>query len=206
VHPTLPILPHNLSALARLTHCPPKLREAFFLCLEASIRSFAPRALPQTELSLNQLLHQCFTAVDAAKYTLHDADSSLQLYNYLVYCQSMILLAIASDRPGPATVGSIAQLLGQIAGTINEAGINDSRVLKTLKEQDQEVFLTARRVFWTAFILDRFHASSRSRDVMFPLESGLLSREDALALGGDVGYHLARMYLAHSYRFSLTFK
>jgi hypothetical protein len=50
----------------------------------------------------------------------------------------------------------------------------------------------ARRVFWTAFILDRFHASGHSKDIMLPLQSGVLSRDDYAALGGDVGYHLAR--------------
>lgn len=194
IHPTLPILPHDSSALNRLTHCPQKLREAFFLTLEGCIRSIAPRALPQTELSLNQLLHQCVAAVDAAKHTLHDADSSRQFYNSLVYCQTLILLALASDRPGPATVCSIAQLLGQIAGCISDAGVNDLRTLNRLKEQDREVYLTARRVFWTAFILDRFHASSHSKDIMLPLQSGGLSRDDYTALGGDIGYNLARKY------------
>jgi hypothetical protein len=192
IHPTLPILPHDSSALNRLTHCPSKLREAFFLALEGCIRSIAPKALSQTELSLNQLLHQCVVAVDAAKHTLHDADNSQQFYNSLVYCQALILLALASDRPGPATVGSIAQILGQLAGCIADAGVNDSRTLNKFKEQDREVYLMARRVFWTAFILDRFHASGHSKDIMLPLQSGVLSRDDYAALGGDVGYHLAR--------------
>jgi hypothetical protein len=195
IHPTLPILPHDSSSLNRLTHCPPKLREAFFLALEGCIRSFAPRALPHSELSLNQLLHQCVAAVDAAKHTLHDADNSRQFYNSLVYCQCLILLALASDRPGPATVGSVAQLLGQLAGCIADAGLNDARTLNALKEQDREVYLNARRVFWTAFIMDRFHASGHSKDIMLPLQSGGLSRDDHLALGGDVGYNLAREYV-----------
>ncbi|KAF2025862.1 hypothetical protein EK21DRAFT_75499 [Setomelanomma holmii] len=192
IHPTLPILPHDSSALNRLTHCPSKLREAFFLSLEASIRAAAPRALPQTELSLNQLLLQSVTAVDAAKHTLHDADISRQFFNSLVYCQSLILLALASDRPGPTTVGSTAQVLGQLAGCINDAGLNDARTLNVLKEQDREIYMTARQVFWTAFILDRFHASAHNKDIMLPLHSSGLSRDDFSALGGDVGYHLAR--------------
>lgn len=132
--------------------------------------------------------------MDAAKHTLHDADSSRQFYNTLVYCQCLILLALASDRPGPATVGSIAQLLGQLAGCIADAGLNDARTLNTYKEQDREVYLTARRVFWSAFIIDRFHASGHSKDTMLPLHSGGLSRNDHVALGGDVGYNLARKF------------
>ncbi|KAH7083335.1 hypothetical protein BKA63DRAFT_403028 [Paraphoma chrysanthemicola] len=192
IHPTLPILPHDSSALSRLTNCPSKLREAFFLSLEASIRAIAPRALSQTEVSLNQLLLQSGTAVDAAKHTLHDADSSRQFFNSLVYCQSLLLLALASDRPGPATVGSTAQLLGQLAGCINDAGLNDPGTLNILKEQDREIYVTARQVFWTAFILDRFHASANNKDIMLPLHSSGLLRDDFAALGGDSGYHLAR--------------
>jgi hypothetical protein len=56
--------------------------------------------------------------------------------------------------------------------------------------------MTARRVFWAAFILDRFHASGHSKDMMLPLQAGSLSRDDHTALGGDVGYHLARKSLS----------
>lgn len=191
VHPTIPILPHNDSALNRLTNCPAKLREAFFIALEACVRNFAAKSLPPTELSPNQLLQQCFTAVDAAKYCLGNSDYSQQLYNNLVFCQSLILLATASDRPGSVVVGSTAQLLGQLAGCITDLGLNDSKTLNVLKEQDFEAFQIARRVFWTAFILDRFHASSRIKDLMLPLHVGSLTRDDYSALG-EVGYHLAR--------------
>ena len=104
-----------------------------------------------------------------------------------------MLLAVASDRPSAAgTVGSTAQLLGQISGCIADAGLNDARTLSILRDHDQDTYLTARRVFWTAFMLDRFHASSRSKDIMLPLHAGSLSRDDHQALGGDIGYHLAR--------------
>ncbi|EDU40962.1 Zn-clus multi-domain protein [Pyrenophora tritici-repentis] len=191
IHPTLPILPHHESQLNRLTNCPPKLRETFFLTLEGCIRSLASKSLPPIELSLNQLLQQCFTSVDAANYCLHDTDSSRQFYNQLVWCQSMILLAVASDRPGPGVVGSTTALLARISACIVDAGINDSRTMTAVKEQDQEVFQTARRVYWTAFILDRFHASSRSKDMMIRRHAGTLSRDDYSALG-EVGYYLAR--------------
>lgn len=112
-----------------------------------------------------------------------------------MYCQTLVLLALASDRPGPATVCSVSQLLGQIAGCISDEGVNDSRKLNKFKDQDREVYLTARRVFWSAIILDRFHAASHNKDLMLPLRSGGLSRDDYAALGGDVGYHLARKSL-----------
>ncbi|CAN9085043.1 unnamed protein product [Alternaria alternata] len=194
IHPTLPVLPHHESQLNRLTNCPSKLREAFFLSLEGCIRSIASKALPPIEISLNQLLQQCFTFVDAANYCLHDTDSSRQFYNHLVYCQSMILLAAASDRPSPGVIGSTTGLLGRISACIADAAINDSRTLAAMKEQDLEVYQTARRVYWTALILDRFHGSSRSKDMMIRRYSGTLSRDDYTALG-EVGYYLARTAL-----------
>ncbi|KAF2874455.1 hypothetical protein BDV95DRAFT_627127 [Massariosphaeria phaeospora] len=192
IHPTLPILPHDSSSLSRLTFCPAKLREAFFLSLECSIRSSASKALPATEISLNQLIHQCSEAVDAAKHILSDADSSREFYNTLVYCQSLALLALASDRPGPGTVGNTAELLGRLAGCITDLSINDAKVLKGLREHSQETFDAARRLFWVSLIMDRLHASSRSKDISLPLQAGFVSRDDLNALGED-GYHLARV-------------
>lgn len=64
-----------------------------------------------------------------------------------------------------------------------------------LREHDQDTYLAARRVFWTAFILDRFYAAGRSKDIMIPLHSGSPSRDDHAALGGDISYHLARKRL-----------
>lgn len=191
IHSTLPILPHDSTSLNRLTDCSPKLREAFFLSLDVCVRSFAPRALPQADTTLNQLLHQTFASVDSAKLTLQDSIPMRQLYNNLVYCQCLLLLALATDKPAPGVVGSTSQLLGQIAGCISENGFNDTRVLTPLKDQDLDVYHGIRRAFWTALIVDRFHASCRSRDILLPLHSGSLTREDHTALG-DLSYHLAR--------------
>jgi hypothetical protein len=176
--------------LNRLTNCPAKLREAFFLALECCIRSFASKALPPLTITLNQLLQQSHTAVDAAKYCRSDADSSRQLYNNLVYCQASILLASASDRPDPGIMGTTTELLANVSACVVNMGLNDSSTLDHLKEQDQDLYHTARRVYWTAFVLDRFHASSRSKDAIMPLRAGVLLRDDHLALG-DVGYYLA---------------
>lgn len=86
------------------------------------------------------------------------------------------------------------QLLGQLAGSIDEAGLNDARTLSALKEQDREAYLSARRVFWTALIVDRFYASAHNKNIKLELHTGGLSRDDHSALGGDVGFHLAREY------------
>jgi hypothetical protein len=197
IHPSLPLLPLDSSSLNRLTHCPSKLREAFFVSLECSIRSFASSALSPTDLLVPvqpvQLIHQCFEVVDAAKHLLSDPDGSRQLFNNLVYCQSLIFLIVASDRPGPSTIGSTAELLGRLAGCISESGLNDAKILASLREHDHEVYEAARRTFWVAFILDRFYAASRDKNTLLPPHSGSVSRDDFNALG-EVGYHLARKF------------
>jgi hypothetical protein len=191
IHQTFPILPQESSSLNRLTNCPAKLREAFFLSLECSVRSFAPRALPPGDPGLNQLMHQCLEAVDAAQHMLSDTDNARQLYNNLVFCQSLAFLTLASDKPGPGPVGNAADLLGRLAGRISELGLNDTKVMRALREQDQDSFETSRRLFWVTFNLDRFHASSRGKDIALPLYSGSVTREDFVALGENA-YHLTR--------------
>jgi hypothetical protein len=193
IHPTLPLLPQDSSALNRLTNCPAKLREAFFLALECSVRSFATRVLPASDVTVVQLIHQSYEAVDAAKYILSDGDGSQHFFNSLVYCQSLLFLVIASDRPSPGTVGSTSELLGRVAGCISDVGINDAKILTALREQDTEIYEAARRTFWVAFILDRFHATSRSKDIVLPLHSGSVSRADFNTLG-ETSFHLARKY------------
>lgn len=120
------------------------------------------------------------------------------MYNNLVYCQSLLLLALASDHPSTGPEGSTAELLGRIAGMITDIGLNDAKVLATLREQDHDVYLTARRVFWMSFIVDRFYASSRSKDIILPLFAGSVSRDDFNALG-ETGYHLARKSFEYLY-------
>lgn len=199
IHPTLPLLPHDSSSLNRLSHCPPKLREAFFLTLECSVRSFATRALPPIEITTIQLIHQCYEAVNAIVNMLSDADNLQDLFNHLIYCQSLLFLLIASDRPSPGRVGSTSRLLGLVAGCINETSINNANVSKGMREQDTEVYELSRRTYWVAFILDRFHAISRSQDLALPLHSGSPSRTDHDVLG-DTAYHLARKCRLLRYR------
>ncbi|KAF2193374.1 hypothetical protein K469DRAFT_745006 [Zopfia rhizophila CBS 207.26] len=191
IHPIMPILSQDSASLNHLTNCPAKLREAFFLALECGVRSFSSANLPPSEVGLVQLTHRALDAVEHAQHVLSDADSARQFYNQLVYCQALAFLAFASDKSGPAAMSGAAELLGRVAGRISELGINDVKVITSIREQDHETFEVARRLFWVVFILDRFHASSMSKDIMMPLYCGSVSRDDLSALG-DVAYHLAR--------------
>lgn len=190
IHPTLPLLPHHDVTLNRLTGCPTKLREAFFLALECAVRSLAPKVLPHSDISLDSLMQQSGLIADQANRTLHDPDDSRQFYNHIVFCQVLILHVIASDRPSSANVRSPTQLLGQINGVISDNKLNHGTVLNMIKQRDIELFYSARRIYWTSRILDTFHAVSRSKDTMLDQRSQLL-RDDLQALG-DVGCHLAR--------------
>lgn len=133
-------------------------------------------------------------AVEIAQHNLNDPESSQQFYNNIVYCQTLVFLVIAFDKPTSSALGSTSELLGRLAGRISELGLNDSSMLMSLRDQDREIFNDSRRLFWVAFILDRFHASARAKDIALPLFCGSISRDDLHALG-EIGYHLARKLL-----------
>jgi hypothetical protein len=165
IHPTLPLLPQDSSSLNRLTHCPTKLREAFFLALECSVRSLGIRVVSANEPTVVQSIRHCHEAVDACQDEISDPDSTQQFFNGLVFCQTLLFLVIASDRPSPGLVGSTSALLYRVAACIDDVGINDAKTLAALRDQDTELYEAARRTFWVSYILDRFRATSRSKDI-----------------------------------------
>ncbi|KAF2267512.1 hypothetical protein CC78DRAFT_541480 [Lojkania enalia] len=186
IHPTLPFLAHDPTFLNRLTDCPPKLREAFFLSLEVAVRSLSVTNGPTSDFGAGQLVSRCLNALDETQQTLSDPDSLRQLFNNIVCSQSLVFLILASDKPGPSVM-STAELLGRLAARITELRLNDSRFLATIKEQDHDSFEASRRLYWVSFILDRFHASSRTTDALLPLHGGSPSRDDFNALG-EIGF------------------
>lgn len=141
------------------------------------------------------MVHRALVALEDAQRVLADNDNTRHFFNQLVYCQGLLLLAFASDNAGPSPIASPAELLGRTFGRMSDMGVNDAKVLSALREQDHESFQAARRLFWVTFILDRFHASSMSKDIQMPLFCGSVSRDDNHALG-DAGYHLAREFSA----------
>lgn len=170
------------------------MREAFFLALECSVRSLSSVALPPVEIDLAQLVQQSLETLNVAQHTLSDVDHSRQFYNHIVYSQSLVFLIIASDKPGPSASGTTAELLGRLAGRLSDLGLNDAKVIANLRERDHETYHDSRRLFWVAFILDRFYASSRRKDTVMPPQCGTVSRDDFGALG-EAGYHLARKFI-----------
>ncbi|KAF2494527.1 hypothetical protein BU16DRAFT_618600 [Lophium mytilinum] len=191
VHPTLPILPLDPAHLTRISSCPLSLRNAFHLALECAIQALSPSSLPRNEAGVPQLIQTAQGLLGKAETTLGDDDSVRQFYNNLVYIQSLLLLAFASDKSGPSAMSNTAELIARVVGRVSFVGLNDAKVLHSLREQDPDSFNTARRLFWVTFILDRFHASSMSTDLFMPLRRGKISKNDHQALG-EVAYHLAR--------------
>ncbi|KAF2655236.1 hypothetical protein K491DRAFT_716458 [Lophiostoma macrostomum CBS 122681] len=191
IHSMLPILAHETPSLNRLSNCPAKLRETFFTALECCIRAYSPSSLPPADVGLAEFVRQCSAALENAQHDLSDTDSSRQFYNNLVYCQCLVFLIVAGDKPGPSESGNTADLLGRLAGRISELGLNNAKVVLPLREADRETFDDCRRLFWVAFILDRFHAAARSKDPILPVQCGTVSRDDFIALS-EPGYHLAR--------------
>jgi hypothetical protein len=95
------------------------------------------------------------------------------------------------------------ELLGRLSGRISDLGLNDAKIIGTLREQDRETHDEARRLFWVTFILDRFYASAKSKDAILPSNCGMVSRDDYDALG-EISYHLARKYQSIHIESSLT--
>ncbi|KAF2276694.1 uncharacterized protein EI97DRAFT_432941 [Westerdykella ornata] len=192
IHPVLPILSHDASTLNRLTNCSPKVREAFFLTLECAVRSVSPSGVPGADLNVTQLLQQGFDSLHIAETSLADVDPARQFNNKLAYCQSLELLIIASDKPASTNgLPDPALLLARLAGMVIATGLYDAKMLERLRDQDRETLEEARRVFWVAFILDRFLASVRGKDSLLPMHYGSASREDLNAMG-EVAFYLAR--------------
>ncbi|KAF2116271.1 hypothetical protein BDV96DRAFT_47079 [Lophiotrema nucula] len=191
IHPTLPILSHDSTLLSHLTGCPSKLRQAFFLALEASVRSFSASSLPPSDFSVGQLARRSSDAAEETEAALGNPEDLQQVYPKLVYCQTLLLLVLAYDKPGAGEFKS-GKLLAQICSAISQFGFNNAQFLARIREQDQESFDMSRRLFMVTFILDRFRASSTAQDTVLPVITSPFSRDD-LNASGEVAYHLARV-------------
>lgn len=117
----------------------------------------------------------------------------------LVYLQVLILIILATDNIGPAAIRfdagpSRAEWLGRAVGMITHLKLNSisarEKFVGTDEDTDDKL---GRRVYWSIFILDRWHAASISGLFQLPEHCSTLVAEDEVALG-DIPYQLARMY------------
>lgn len=196
IHQTFPLLPHSKNTLRiRLSACPAGLREAFVTVLGFMMKTFPSSRLQTTQSYATNMKR---AAELIAVYPFDNASSHTPSTD-LVYLQTLLLMALACDNHGPATMRgqagpSRAEWLGRAAGVAGQLEINLIRPkgkLVTEGDPDSEERL-ARRVWWVLFILDRWHSCSTADLLKLPENSVVLLPEDQILLGEST-YHLARL-------------
>ncbi|GAM84310.1 hypothetical protein ANO11243_023040 [Dothideomycetidae sp. 11243] len=196
IHQTFPLLPHSKNNLrVRLAACPAGLREAFVTVLGCMMKTF-PSSRLQTSHSYEANMKRAAELVSGYPF---DSPSSHTPTTDLVYLQTLLLMALACDNYGPATMRgqagpSRAEWLGRAAGVAGQLEIYLIRPrvrVVTEGDPDSEDRL-ARRVWWVLFILDRWHSCSTADLLRLPENSAVLFPEDEILLGEST-YHLARL-------------
>ncbi len=177
---------------SRLVKCPVVLREAFLDALDAAVRPSPASNVPLT--SGVAFLRR------AEKRLLeyeHGITAPAALSVNLVQLQTMILIVLAADHCGPASMrgqswSSRAKSLG---GAIAYAEtlrlhVTPSREIYSTDGLDSDGKL-ARRAWWILVILDRWHACSTAVPLQIPETSVEVLPEDESVLGATT-FHLAR--------------
>lgn len=198
IHKTFPILPHSRIRLrARLSDCPSGLRHAFLIALACLMRTFpihdwTVRPTPDYSSYIKR------AAELLASYPFESPMTHTNGSN-LVYLQTLIIMALESDNHGSATVlgragPSRAEWLGRAAGVAGQSEIHLIRPRERFSSEgdpdsDERI---ARRVWWSLFILDRWHASSTVDLLRLPENSSALLPDDQILLGEST-YHLVRL-------------
>ncbi|KAB8345906.1 hypothetical protein FH972_022961 [Carpinus fangiana] len=195
IHQTFPLLPHSKMRLrARLASSSSSLREAFLLTLELLIRTSPSTVLP----GLPDASKNTKRAAELISASQFAAISTRTLSTDIIYIQSLILMALASDNFGPATMrGQVgpprAEWLGRAIGMATHLKLNTARSRDRIGEGDPDADeKLGRRVWWILFILDRWHSSSTNSLLQLPDNSSALIAEDQIMLGEST-YHLARL-------------
>lgn len=195
IHQTFPLLPHSKPRLrVRLANCSPPLREAFLLTLELLIHT-SPSTLLQGLSDPSKHTKRAAELISASQFA---AISTRSLSTDIIYIQTLIIMALASDNFGPATMrGQVgpprAEWLGRAIGMATHLKLNTARSRDRIGEGDPDADeKLGRRVWWILFILDRWHSSSTNSLLQLPDNSSTLVAEDQIMLGEST-YHLARL-------------
>jgi len=190
IHHTFPLLPQNKARLhARLANCDPILREAFHESLQAAVYSFPSPSLPATGQQSTKKAAQLIAAFQFENM------SSRSFSTNLIYLQTMMLMAIeAGNRPPSRGQGGSSQSiwLGSAIGLAHYLKLYLQQPPEKNSEGDHDSDdKMARRIWWSIIIMDRWHASSRSRPLLIPDASVAVCAGDQSLLGEHL-YQFAR--------------
>ncbi|KAI9712491.1 MAG: hypothetical protein M1812_006907 [Candelaria pacifica] len=195
IHTTYPLLADSKSQLkGRLANCPLALRKAFLEALSAAVCSSPGSSSTSTS---------GFQSVEKAAKQLLDyqyENKALRtMATNLIYLQASILLVLAEDQHGPASLnGQSGQPRAEsLAGAIGFA----SSLKLHMTPPDRKMYSEgpidsdeklARRAWLILVILDRWHAFSTSSLSSIHDRSVVLRPEDRIVLG-PTAYQLAQL-------------
>ena len=164
-----------------------------------------PSSAVGSDGALQQRMKQVYELISLSQYEYSGSKSTSES---LIYLQVLIFIILGMDNMGPlpmrSDVGpSRAEWLGRAVGVITHLKLNSisSREKFAGNDEDTDDKL-GRRVYWSVFILDRWHAASMSGLFQLPEHYSVLVTEDEVVLG-NVTYQLARTYHIAMYRRSL---
>lgn len=115
----------------------------------------------------------------------------------LVFLQVMLLMAIEADNRDPAR-GQVgfpqSYWLGSAVGLAYSMKLHAQKILGQQSDNDPDSEdKLSRRIWWSAVIMDRWHAASTSSPLMVPDTSLVIFPEDRVLVGENL-YQLARKF------------
>ncbi|KAF1808017.1 hypothetical protein P152DRAFT_477671 [Eremomyces bilateralis CBS 781.70] len=191
MHQQLPFLPKSIVQLRqRLTLCRPTLRRAFTLALECFIRSCPGSKLPQDA----EFREQFQTVSKLLQFWHYEDPINAAFHNSLVYVQALVLMHLASENQtlhDKHTVTSRSEWLARAIGQSKHLRLEEPRGRATILDgdlsQDTDERL-ARRIFYTIYVLDQWHAISLCQSALLPDYGMSTMHEDAAILGPELHF------------------
>ncbi|EON68598.1 hypothetical protein W97_07856 [Coniosporium apollinis CBS 100218] len=190
IHSSIRLLPDDSNLLrSMLAHCQSRqLRDLFLIAVECSVRSSPFSNFPADHDLMPRIINASLS-LERCKY---DDSGRWSTSTYVLYVQTCVLLALASDNLGPAaTRGASMDMqmncLSKAVAMMYKGGFNAVENRDTLFGANADPARPlARRVFWVVYILQRFYAISTASPVTVANNTVLLMAEDRKILGDEL--------------------
>lgn len=190
IHSSIRLLPDDSNLLrSMLAHCQSRqLRDLFLIAVECSVRSSPFSNFPADHDLMPRIINASLS-LERCKY---DDSGRWSASTYVLYVQTCVLLALASDNLGPAaTRGASMDMqmncLSKAVAMMYKGGFNAVENRDTLFGTNADPARPlARRVFWVVYILQRLYAISTASPVTVANNTVLLMAEDRKILGDEL--------------------
>lgn len=189
MHQLLPFLPKTVAQLRqRMIVCRPTLRKAFGLALECFVRSCPASKLPQD----GDFREQFQTASKLLQSWHYEDPLNAAFHSSLVYVQALVLMHLACENQVLHTKHPLAargEWLARAVGQSKHLRLEEPRSRDTILDgdmnQDTDERL-ARRIFYTIYVLDQYHAVSLCQSAHLPDYGIAAMHEDTAVLGPEL--------------------